>query len=105
MGLCDDVRRSCARLAAMAAHVRIDGERLGAYAPDAVEPPPLDPVRHFLEGSEADVATYVMALDTINFGSGWFPTLAKRTDPATGRAVSGYFTVAWALAERFRAEG
>jgi hypothetical protein len=35
----------------------------------------------------------------VNFGSGWFPTLRKRS------GSSGYFTVAWALADRFRAHG
>ena len=35
----------------------------------------------------------------MNFGSGWFPTLRKRA------GSSGYFTVAWALADRFRAHG
>ena len=48
---------------------------------------------------------YMLALDTINFGSGWFPTLRKRVDPANGRTVSGYFTVAWNLADHFRAHG
>jgi hypothetical protein len=48
---------------------------------------------------------YTLALDTINFGSGWFPTLRKRMDPATGRTVSGYFTVAWDLADHFRVHG
>jgi hypothetical protein len=46
-----------------------------------------------------DVAAYVFTLDAVNFGSGWFPTLRKRP------ASSGYFTVAWALADRFRAHG
>ena len=41
----------------------------------------------------------MLALDSINFGSGWFPTLRKRP------GCSGYFTVAWALADRFRAAG
>jgi hypothetical protein len=105
MGLTDDVRAACEHIATRAQRVRIDQERLEAYLPAPVLPPPLDPVRHYLEGSEADVATYMLALDAINFGSGWFPTLAKRTDPATGRTVSGYFTVAWSLADRFRAHG
>jgi hypothetical protein len=51
-----------------------------------------------------DVARYLLTLDAINFGSGWFPTLNKRRD-RNGDAVSGYFTVAWALADRFRAHG
>jgi hypothetical protein len=105
MGLTDEVRAACAEVAASATSVRIDRERLEAYLPSPVQPPPLDPERHYLEGSQADVATYLLVLDAINFGSGWFPTIAKRTDPTTGRTVSGYFTVAWSLAERFRAHG
>jgi hypothetical protein len=62
-------------------------------------PPALDPERHYLEGSKEDVALYLLCLDTINFGSGWFPTLRKRP------GSSGYFTVAWALADSFRSRG
>ncbi len=62
-------------------------------------PPELDPLRHHLDGSPAEVAAYFLTLDTVNFGSGWFPTLRKRA------GSSGYFTVAWALADRFRAHG
>jgi hypothetical protein len=97
MALCDDVRTSCARIAAGARSVRIDTGALGAVDPGP--PPALDPVRHYLEGSERDVATYLLTLDAINFGSGWFPTLRKRA------GCSGYFTVAWSLADRFRASG
>src|SRR3954454_16836548 len=108
--LADHVRASCAQIAAGAGSVGIRAARLAAYDPAVdgggpVTDPGLDPVRHYLEGTPADVATYTLALDTINFGSGWFPTLRKRTDPATGRAVSGYFTVAWNLADAFRVRG
>jgi hypothetical protein len=101
VSLVDDVRRHCAGVAAAAQQVRID---LGAI--DAVQPgpePALDPERHFLEGSEADVATYLLTAGAVNFGSGWFPTLNKRE--AAGRAVSGSITIAWALTDRFRAHG
>jgi hypothetical protein len=64
----------------------------------------LDAERHYVEGEPADVATYILVLDAINFGSGWFPTLRKRRG-ADGRPVSGYFTVAWGLADRFRYAG
>jgi hypothetical protein len=97
MALCDDVRESCARIARDARWVRIDADALLAVAPG--EPPALDPVRHYLEGSEADVATYMLVVDAVNFGSGWFPTLAKR------KGCSGYFTIAWSIADRFRAHG
>jgi hypothetical protein len=107
--LTDHVRASCAQVAAQAQSVRIDHDRLAVYDAGAdggaVHDPGLDPVRHYLEGTPADVALYTLALDTINFGSGWFPTLRKRMDPASGRTVSGYFTVAWNLADHFRAHG
>jgi hypothetical protein len=94
MGLCDDVRAHAAAVAGEASFVEIDVDRLGDLEP--VPPPALDPEHHYLEGPPADVAAYLLALDAINFGSGWFPTLRKRP------GVSGYFTVARALAERFR---
>ncbi len=65
--------------------------------------PALDPERHYLEGEPADVAAYLLTLDAINFGSGWFPLLRKRQ--ADGRPVSGYFTIAWNLADHVRAAG
>ena len=101
MGLCDDVRASCAAICATARHVRIDHARLELYdrAGPPPEPEPLDPERHYLEGSPRDVAGYMLALDAINFGSGWFPLLRKRP------LSSGYYTVAWALADHVRASG
>jgi hypothetical protein len=106
--LTDHVRTSCAQVAEQARSVRIDHDVLEAYGASLdgpVSDPGLDPVRHYLEGTPADVALYTLALDTINFGSGWFPTLRKRVDPASGGTVSGYFTVAWNLADRFRVDG
>jgi hypothetical protein len=97
MGLLDEVRSTCAAIAAGARSVSIDLSRLGAGEPGAR--PELDPERHYLEGSREDVAAYLITLDAINFGSGWFPTLRKRP------GCSGYYTVAWALADRFRAHG
>jgi hypothetical protein len=107
--LTDHVRASCAQLASEAQSVRIDHDRLAAYDAgadgSAIHDPGLDPVRHYLEGTPADVAMYTLSLDTINFGSGWFPTLRKRVDPVSGGPVSGYFTVAWNLADHFRLHG
>src|SRR3954468_22639455 len=102
MELSDRVRAACAEIAAHARSVKIDLDALDALDPGA--PPELDSERHYLEGEPADVARYLLALDAINFGSGWFPTLRKRRGP-DGTAVSGYFTVAWGLADRFRALG
>jgi len=96
-GLCDEVRAACAAIAADARWVSIDTEALQRLDPGP--PPALDPLRHYLEGAPADVATYMLCVDAVNFGSGWFPTLRKRP------GCSGYFTVAWSIADRFRADG
>jgi putative queuosine salvage protein len=95
MALGDIVRTYGKHIAADARSVRIDLDALEALDPG--ESPELDPQRHYLEGPAADVADYLLVLDAINFGSGWFPTLHKRV------GCSGYFTVAWSLADRWRA--
>ncbi|WP_320672933.1 queuosine salvage family protein [Patulibacter defluvii] len=97
MSLPDEVRGHAAAVAADARFVTIDHEALGALEPGTV--PEQDATRHFHEGEPADVADYVLTLNAINFGSGWFPTLRKRPDS------SGYWTVAWALADHFRDHG
>jgi hypothetical protein len=97
MGLCDEVRASCAAIAESARHVAIDLDHVGTI--EAGPAPELDPERHYLEGSAEKVAMFTLTLDAINFGSGWFPTLRKRP------GCSGYYTIAWSLTERFRAEG
>jgi hypothetical protein len=108
MPLLDEVRTGCAEIAARARWVRVDMDTLADSAtlakiatPERESSAELDPVRHYLEGEPADVADYLLALDAINFGSGWFPTLRKRLDG--GLPVGGYFTVAWALTDYVRA--
>ena len=95
--LCDGVRAHCARIASSAGSVTIDVAVLDALvaAPTAT----LDPDVHHLAGSPEEVARYLLTLDAINFGSGWFPTMHKRP------GHSGYATVASRLSDRFRAEG
>lgn len=61
-------------------------------------PAQLDPDVHF-SGDEDATAAFVVTLDAINFGSGYFPHLRRRD----GR--SGYFHVARALTERFQEWG
>jgi len=95
--LCDEVRAACAGLAGSARFVSIDLDRIGSIEPGPG--PALDPEHHHLEGSNAEVAAFLLTLDAVNFGSGWFPTLRKRP------GMSGYFTVAAALTDRFRADG
>jgi hypothetical protein len=82
--LTDDVRAHCAAIAAHARHVRID--------PEAAVPAGgrggLDPTLHYLEGPPEDVARYVLILDAVNFGSGWFEELGTDTDRLTGRLTA-----------------
>jgi hypothetical protein len=54
--------------------------------------PELDPATHYLGEPDATLA-YVVTLDAINFGSGYFPHLNKRP------GYSGYFTIAASLKE------
>jgi len=98
----DRVRAACATVAAKARSVRIDESAIAAYAvglPKAAELPPLDPTTHFAEGDREARIAFVVCLDAINFGSGWWPQIRKRP----GR--SGYFTIAAGLTERFREAG
>ncbi len=97
MRLTEEVRRTAQEIAAAAQWVTVDESALGAVQRAA--PPQLDPAAHYLEGSEDDVATFLVCMDTINFGSGWWPTIRKRP------GMSGYFTMATGMAERFRAHG
>jgi hypothetical protein len=50
-------------------------------------------------GSEPALVAFVLELDAVNFGSGWFPELVKRP------ALSGYRTIEAALVERFERDG
>ena len=97
MSLTEEVRRTAREIAERARWVSIDVNALAGLDPGP--PPELDAERHFLEGSPEAVARYMLVLDSINFGSGWFPTLRKRP------AMSGYFTVASSLTDLWRSHG
>jgi hypothetical protein len=74
-------------------------ERLAqALADERPAAPDVDPA-HVPLASPAETAAFVVTLNAVNFGSGWFPLLRKRP----GR--SGYLTIAGALRERFDARG
>jgi hypothetical protein len=102
VGVCAEIREACAAVAAAATHVRVDEARLAVLADElaagSLEPAGDDPARR-LQGSPETTLAYIFTLDAVNFGSGWFPRLHKRP------GMSGYFTVATALEERFAAGG
>jgi hypothetical protein len=100
-GLFARIREACARVAAEARQVRICDAALAKLADElasAAPPPIADPV-HAPFAEPATTLAFVVTLDAVNFGSGWFPKLVKRP----GR--SGYFAIALGLRERFEARG
>jgi hypothetical protein len=89
-----EVRAQAQAVADAARSVQIRPERLAEYAEslplEQARAPELDPATHYLGEPEQTLA-YVVTLDSINFGSGYFPHLEKRP------GLSGYFTVAASL--------
>ncbi|MBW2413512.1 MAG: hypothetical protein JRG76_03275 [Deltaproteobacteria bacterium] len=92
------VRATCARVAQEARWVEIDSARLEAWT-DAIPGEDLAlaaPLRlpRAARSIESRCA-FVLQLDAVNFGSGWFPSLLKRP------GLSGYRTIEAALVDRF----
>ena len=82
--------------------MRIRDDRIDEFARRlALEPmlPPRLDVEHHFVGTPDETARFFLTLDSINFGSGYFPYLVKRP------GMSGYFTIASSLADRFRTRG
>ena len=100
--LLEQVRAGCKSVAERAAHIRINYDLIPSYAaalPDAkTTQPEHDRASHYLGQGDA-TAAFFLILDTINFGSGYFPHMDKRP----GR--SGYYTVAGCLNDRFKKKG
>jgi len=96
------IRAACWDVKDRARYVKVDYARLHEYAAslplELAETPALDPRHHFF-GSPDETLAYTVTLDAINFGSGYFPHLRKRP------GLSGYFTVATSLKERFERGG
>jgi hypothetical protein len=100
VSLPDEVRAACAWVVERARHVRVEGGKVEAYAarllreanelPAEQSPPDRDP--------EA-AAAFAVCMNAINFGSGWWPTIRKRS------GLSGYGTMAAGVRDRFDAEG
>jgi len=98
----DEVREACAFVMTAACHVRIDDERLRAVAAALANtgtPPVVYDTCYHHRGTVESTLAFVVTLDAVNFGSGWFPHLCKRG------SLSGYLTVSTALKQRFDAEG
>ena len=94
----DRIRESCADVAQRSTHVSINRDGLERFASTLdITPPQPDPGQIRI-GDDESSAAFILALDSINFGSGYFPYMRKR------EGMSGYHTVATSLRD-FVAEG
>jgi hypothetical protein len=98
----DRIRIAVAEVAQRAKFVRLLDAQIAPYAAslaDAGIPARVYDTTHHARGSTADTVAFQLTLDAINFGSGYFPHLRKRS------GMSGYFTVASSLKERWERHG
>jgi hypothetical protein len=109
MSLFDDIRDATARVTDAADDVQIREDAFDGYAetlieehagadPEAWPPPRLAPDHHLLGEGDRTVA-YLLMLETINFGSGYFPWVQPRD------GLTGYAMVADALREYIETHG
>ncbi len=100
--LLEKVRTTCQAVADRANHVRISHNRIPYYAAtlplEQAFSPELDSSHHYI-GHGNDTVAFLLTLEAINFGSGYFPHLRKRP------GMSGYFTVAAALNDYYKTHG
>jgi hypothetical protein len=99
------LREGFAFVHAKASHVRINEDRLASFADALPSKPPgnvLDVTHHFI-GPPEEMASYILTLDSINFGSGYKPLLVKEG----WKTVNGslYFTISTRLKEYFERRG
>jgi hypothetical protein len=100
------IRQAAASVASRARFITLDEARLRDLAHELanelthrpLEPATPDPAHHYV-GDAATTLAFVVTLDAVNFGSGWFPFLDKLP------GLSGYFTVATRLKEHFERHG
>jgi len=101
-GLFGRVRAAAAEVTRRARSVRLEPPRLQTLARElsgeATRSGVYD-LEHHHRGSPASTLAFVITLDAVNFGSGWFPRLRKRG------SLSGYLTLATALKQRFDTAG
>lgn len=96
------IRNACRRVAERARNVTIGGDAIDRLAGELPVDPLVDPGiddEHHITGPGDDTVAFILTLDAINFGSGYFPALRS----VDGR--SGYQLVARALRDRFRRAG
>ena len=97
-----DIREAAEAVAREARFVRLQEARIAPYTAALAAaglPRPVYDTAHHIEGTVAETAGFLLVLDSINFGSGYFPHLRKRP------GLSGYFTIASSLRDHWRRDG
>jgi Potential Queuosine, Q, salvage protein family len=97
VSLPDRVRAACAWVAGQARLVRIEEEAVPEYA--AALPAGTGEGDPCLHADPEVAAAFAICMNAINFGSGWWPTIRKRS------GLSGYRTMASGVRSRFSSEG
>jgi hypothetical protein len=96
------IRAAAADVARQATFVRLVDAQIAPYAASLAAaglPTLVYDIAHHAQGAMADTVAFQLTLDTVNFGSGYFPYLRKRP------GMSGYLTVASSLKERWERDG
>ena len=107
MEIVDQIRTECARVAGAATHVRINHDRIPDYGRSLQQQ--RSPAERSLAQQKPAVrlgglareraAAYWLTLNSVNFGSGWFPTLLKMP------GMTGYRTIKAGIDRRFKDDG
>lgn len=101
MTVFQEIRESCQWVASVAKNVHIDKSALDRFAvtvSDSISDRPDVSLEIGFE-SNLDKLNYVVLLDAINFGSGWFPSLNKPVE------TSGYKTISRAFLNHCHHQG
>ena len=95
----DNIRQSCRFVAENSEFVHIRYDRIDDYAAKLArikpDKPQMDTTCHYI-GHGDDTVAFFAILNSINFGSGYFPYLRKRP------GMSGYYTIASGLNDLFK---
>jgi Potential Queuosine, Q, salvage protein family len=103
MVVIDELREVCGWISGRSSHVQVVFDEISAYTlrlGDIEELTPALRVSSSISPEQREeAAAFWMTLDAVNFGSGWFPTLRKSSEP------TGYRTIAAGIRRRFDEAG
>jgi hypothetical protein len=103
MVVIDELREVCGWIAGRSSHVRVCVERVPAYTLPLGDLEELTGAARVSSSRSPEQleeeAAFWVTLDAVNFGSGWFPTIKKNSEP------TGYRTIAAGIRRKFDESG